>query len=156
MERTKELLGDKEGLNRLIIEYSNSALKLENSSKRGETVLQKYTRIEYPWTRRERYSKRDNGQRGALGIGLGSNPTKLREGTYDFPNLRAVFPSSLVSGSLDVQKWTHKVEDSDKMEKLEKDFKSTHPSNSISPCEYSIVEPQKLRRPRLLQKFQAN
>lgn len=56
MERTKELLGSNENLDRLIIQYSDSSLKLENALDEP-VVLQRYTRIEYPWSKREKYSK---------------------------------------------------------------------------------------------------
>ena len=92
-------------------------MKLENAAKdEAPVVLQRYTRIEYPWGRREKYKKAKN-----VSILERDDPTKLREGVYDLPNLHAVFPSHLMAPRDELMS-AQPVEKTDKFAKIEKDL----------------------------------
>lgn len=109
MERSKELSGS--AIDRMIIQYSNSTLKLASvikNSEMKEVTLQKYERLEYPWSRREKYKKKKN-----------SKPKVLREFAFDSPNLKAIFPTPLLSAPSSPQ-FLQPVQSSDKFFNLEK------------------------------------
>ena len=113
MQSKNRLKTINEELDRVTLKFSMASMKLEYALRKSDPiVLQKYERIEYPWSRREK-SKKGN----------------------ELPNLKAIFPTSLKQ-PFDALQFTLPPESSDKFRKIEDSLNSKFNDNQNSKINF--------------------
>ena len=134
-------------MDRMIIRYESCSLKLVSklkddieTAKLSEVLLQKYEVHEYPWSRREKYKVKK---------GKKVNHKILREGCYDGPNLRAVFPVPLPAAPTALQTLLP-MERTDKFAILEKETEIHREQvrKEVTESHAHLLSPTDSKRPK--------